>query len=181
MLSWSPFSTQESLLIEKLKVELKQMELEKSQLEEKLRTIEDSSSTEGEEKSSSLSEERLRWQMEKENLRKELMAKMDAEREPILKEKEALENKLRLIEEAGPTLTREQVTALEHNLSQSQTRWGDSIVKLPQMLLQRSSLVLPASQCCTWKVSSTYIVWHWKLVRAWVRGYQRECVTLIIG
>ena len=121
-------STQESLLVEKLKVELKQMELEKSQLEEKLKTIEDASNTEEEEdKSSSLSEERLRWQMEKENLRKELMAKMDAEREPILKEKEALENKLRLIEEAGQTLSREQITTLEQNLTQSQTRLADSV------------------------------------------------------
>lgn len=98
------------------------MELEKSQLEEKLKTTEHVSSAEEADKSSVLSEERLRWQMEKENLRRELTAKMDAEREPILKEKEALENKLRLIEESGPTLTKEQVTALEHNLTQSQTR-----------------------------------------------------------
>ena len=137
-------STQESLLVEKLKVELKQIELEKSQLEEKLKTIEDANSNteEEEDKSSTLSEERLRWQMEKENLRKELMAKMDSEREPILKEKEALENKLRLIEEAGPTLTREQVTALEQNLTQSQTRLVDSgpkLLKIPQEWVLQSA------------------------------------------
>lgn len=70
----------------------------------------------------SLSEERLRWQMEKENLRKELKAKMDAEREPMLKEKEALENKLRILEETSPSLTKDEVNALQQNLTESRSR-----------------------------------------------------------
>lgn len=69
-----------------------------------------------------LSEERLRWQMEKENLRKELTAKMDAEKEPIIREKEALENRLKLLEETSPSLTKEQVVALENNLTETQSR-----------------------------------------------------------
>ena len=70
-----------------------------------------------------LSEERLRWQMEKENLRKELTAKMYAEREPVIKEKEALESKLRLLEETSPSLTKEQVVALENSLTETQLRF----------------------------------------------------------
>ena len=69
-----------------------------------------------------LSEERLRWQMEMENLRKELTAKMDAEKEPIIHEKEALENRLKLLEETNSSLTKEQVVALENNLTETQSR-----------------------------------------------------------
>ena len=69
-----------------------------------------------------LSEERLRWQMEKENLRRELTAKMDAEKGPIIREKEALENRLKLLEETSPSLTKEQVVALENNLTETQSR-----------------------------------------------------------
>lgn len=61
--------------------------------------------------------------MEKENLRKELTAKMNAEKEPILKEKEALENKLRLLEETTPSLTKEEVVVLQQNLTETQSRF----------------------------------------------------------
>ena len=93
--------------------------------------------------------------MEKENLRKELMAKMDSEREPILKEKEALENKLRLIEEAGPTLTREQVTALEQNLTQSQARLVDSSTKLLK-IPQEGVLQSANCKCILWPIIARY-------------------------
>ena len=69
-----------------------------------------------------LSEERLRWQMEKENLRRELTAKMEAEKEPIIRERDALENRLKHLEETSPSLTKEQVVALENNLAETQSR-----------------------------------------------------------
>ena len=69
-----------------------------------------------------LSEERLRWQMEKENLRRELTAKMEAEKEPIIRERDALESRLKHLEETSPSLTKEQVVALENNLAETQSR-----------------------------------------------------------
>ena len=110
---------------------MKQREVEKNELKEeieRLKTTSESSallvtsSSSEEAGTASLSEERLRWQMEKENLRKELTAKMDAEREPIIKEVEALENKLKLLEGTGPSLTKEQVAELQQNLTETRSR-----------------------------------------------------------
>ena len=111
---------------------LKQKETELAKLEEEIKRLKATqpavevttmtSSRKGD-TAAILSEERLRWQMEKENLRKELTAKMDAEREPILKEKEALENKLKVLEETSPSLTKEQAVALENSLTETQSRF----------------------------------------------------------
>lgn len=103
--------------------------MEKAKLEEELERMKAAeASTQSVTVSSSknadlISEERLRWQMEKENLRKELMAKMNAEKEPILREKEALDSKLRHLEETRSSLTKEQVAALEQNMTETQSRF----------------------------------------------------------
>ena len=104
---------------------MKQREAEKAGLEEELERLKapQSVTTSSSEEAGVVSEERLRWQMEKENLRKELTAKMDAEKEPILREKEALELKVRHLEETRPSLTKEQVTALEQTLNETHSRF----------------------------------------------------------
>jgi hypothetical protein len=114
-----------------LQDQLKQREIDLAKLEEELKqlkaiqpAIEETtmiSSPKGD-TAAVLGEERLRWQMEKENLRRELTAKMDAEKEPIIREKEALKNRLKLFEETNPSLTKEQVVTLENNLTEAQSR-----------------------------------------------------------
>lgn len=122
---------QESQLVEKLQGELKQKETDLAKLEEEMKQLKamqpavkeaTTASSLKSDTAAILNEERLRWQMEKENLRKELTAKMDAEKEPIIKEKEALENRLKLVEETSPSLTKEQVVALENSLTETQSR-----------------------------------------------------------
>ena len=71
-----------------------------------------------------LEEEKLKWQMEMETLRRELNAGFDAEREVWERERRALETDVGVLRERVVTLeSHDKVTELEQALTKSQTRW----------------------------------------------------------
>ena len=71
-----------------------------------------------------LEEERLKWQMEMETLRRELNAGFDAEREEWERERRALESDVGVLREKVVTLeSHDKVTELEQVLAKSQSRW----------------------------------------------------------
>ena len=126
------YPPKESHLVEVLQDKLKQretdlaeMELEVKQLKATRLAVEETTTASPQKGDAAtvLSEERLRWQMEKENLRKELTAKMDIQRESILKENEALKGQLKILEGASPSQVQDQVVALESSLTESKSRF----------------------------------------------------------
>ncbi len=75
----------------------------------------------------SMSGEKLKWQMEMANLRKEYETRMEQEQEGTSKERTSLETKVASVERAYATLQGSSRTAcseLEQNLSEAKQRWA---------------------------------------------------------
>ena len=131
----NPF-LQESNLVEDLRKELSTLTEDNKTLKEQLKTQQDGLSEQEQAQipntdtavtSTQLEEEKLKWQMDTENLRRELTASFDTEREKITTEKTSLNNELTVLKETVTKLesgSQEKVLKLEQKLSDSEERSG---------------------------------------------------------
>ena len=114
--------------LKELREKLDNVEKERDDLREEvasLRSVQKPDALEEEEKVKVTEEERLKWQMEMENLRQELEARMEGEKEVFAKEKAALEATVSSLEEKCAELeesSRNRKAELEQNLTEAQSR-----------------------------------------------------------